>query len=101
MREKTIEKRIGEIKQELMKSGEMRPGSLTRQSRGSKGEYYQLSYTHENRGRTEYIRSAFAKDIKKQIRNYNNFKKLINEWVKLEIEQSKLKMELEKRAGKR
>ncbi len=101
MREKTIEKRIGEIKQELMQSGDMRPGSLTRQSRGSTGEYYQLSYTHENRGRTEYIRSVFAKDIQKQIRNYNKFKKLINEWVKLEIEQSKLKMEVEKKAGRK
>ena len=45
MRKKEIEKRIQEIKSELMKTEEMRPGSLTKQSKGSKGKYYQLSYT--------------------------------------------------------
>jgi len=99
MRKKEIEKRIQEIKNELMKTEEMRPGSLTKQSKGSKGKYYQLSYTHANRGRTEYIRHEFAEKIQKQIKNYGNFKKLVNEWVKLAIEHSKLSMELEKKAG--
>ena len=99
MRKDEIEKRIHEIKNELMKTEEMRPGSLTKQNKGGKGEYYQLSYTHANRGRTEYIRSEFVKKIQKEIENYGNFKKLINEWVKLAIEHSKLSMELAKKAG--
>ena len=98
---KAIENRIQKIKEELMKTKEMRPGSLTRQSRGAKGEYYQLSYTHANRGRTEYIRSEFAKNIQRQIKNYRRFKKLIDEWVSLAIELSKLNMELEKKAGQK
>lgn len=98
---KTIETRIQKIKEKLMKTKEMRPGSLTRQSRDTKGEYYQLSYTHANRGRTEYIRPEFEKNIRKQIKNYARFKKLINEWVSLAIELSKLNMELEKKAGQK
>lgn len=101
MRKKEIEKRIQKIKNELMKTEEMRPGSLSKQSKGSKKEYYQLSYTHANRGRTEYIRPGFVKKIQKEIKNYGNFKKLTNEWVKLAIEHSKLNMELEKKAGQK
>lgn len=97
---KAIENRIQKIKEELMKTEEMRPGSLTRQTRGAKGVYYQLSYTHANRGRTEYIRPEFAKEMQRQIKNYGRFKKLMNEWVTLAIELSKLTMEFEKNAKK-
>ena len=99
MTEKQIRKRIDRIKEELMKLEEMRPGSLTRQKRGDKGEYYQLSYTHLNCGRTEYIRPKFANKIKRQIKNYKIFKNLTNEWVTFGIELSKLNMQIEKKDG--
>jgi len=89
--------RIMRIKEELMKLGELRPGSLTLQKRGASGTYYQLSYTHLGKGRTEYIRPEFAKEIKKQIATYRRFKKLVEEWVNLEIERSKIKMEMDKK----
>jgi hypothetical protein len=89
--------RIMRIKVELLELGELRPGSLTLQKRGSSGTYYQLSYTHLGKGRTEYIRPEFAKEIKKQIATYRRFKKLVEEWVNLEIERSKIKMELDKK----
>lgn len=92
-----LDKRIERIKAELEKLGEMRPGSLTRQKRGEAGTYYQLSYTHMGKGRTEYVRPEFAPQIKKQIANYRRFRKLIETWVNLEIERSKTKMELEKK----
>ena len=76
--------------------GEMRPGSLTRQQRGSSGTYYQLSYTHLGRGHTEYVRPEFVPEIKKQIANYRRFRKLMEGWVNLEIKHSKIKMEVEK-----
>jgi len=99
MNKTTIENRISEIKKELIKTEKMRPGSLSQQSRKSKGRYYQLSYTYENKGRTEYIRTEFADDIKTQIKNYGNFKSLINEWIMLSIEESKLGMKLKKKSG--
>lgn len=91
--------RIGEIKKELMGIGEMRPGSLTRQNRGPKktGSYYQLSYTHQMRGRTEYVREEFANLIKQQIAQYKKFKRMIEEWIRIAIRYSKMKMDLAKR----
>lgn len=96
-----MEFRIGQIKKELMEIGEMRPGSLTKQNRGPKktGSYYQLSYTHQMKGRTEYVREEFAGLIKQQIAAYKKFKKRIEEWVRLAIQHSKMKMDLAKKEG--
>jgi hypothetical protein len=96
-----MESRIKQIKKELMGIGEMRPGSLTRQNRGPKktGSYYQLSYTHQMKGRTEYVREEFAGVIKQQIATYKKFKKRIEEWVRLAIQFSKMKMDFAKKEG--
>lgn len=96
---KVIESRIQRIKEALLTIGEMRPGSLTKQRRGETGEYYQLSYTHKMKGRTEYIRPEFVHDIRHQITTYKRFRKLVDEWVGLAIEHSKEKIGLAKRTG--
>lgn len=96
-----LEVRIARIKKDLMEIGEMRPGSLTRQNRGLKktGSYYQLSYTHQMKGRTEYVREEFAGVIKQQIATYKKFKRMIEEWIRLAIQHSKIKMDLAKQKG--
>jgi hypothetical protein len=91
-----IETRIEAIKKALLEIGEMRPGSLTRQRRGTRGGYYQLSYTHKMKGRTEYVRPEYAPTVRKQISTYKRFKKLVEEWVSLGIEHSKTKIKLAK-----
>jgi len=95
-----IEKRIEKIKAKLILIKEMRPGSLTKQYKNpqkKKGGFYQLSYTHKMRSRTEYIRPQFVKEIGKQIKSYKEFKKLTEEWIDLGIEYSKTKIEIEKK----
>ena len=87
-----IEKRIEIIKDSLSELGEMRPGSLTLQSKGGKSKHYQLSYTHRMKGKTEYIRPVFKESIESQIANYKIFKSLTEEWVALGIEHSRLVM---------
>jgi hypothetical protein len=94
---KKVEKRIERIKASLRGMEAMRPGSLTLQKRGDSGAYYQLSYTHRGKGRTEYIRPEFAGEIKKQIATYRRFKEMIDELIDLEIERSKIKMKFEKK----
>ena len=92
-----IEIRIEEIKNQLYKLGPMRPGSLTRQYRFPKelkGAYYQLSYTHEMKSRTDYIRSEFIKTIQEEIDSYKIYRELTSEWTKLGIEHSKLRMKI-------
>lgn len=96
-----IENKINKIKRELNKLGEMRPGSLSRQYKRPQkqiGPYYQLSYTHKMKSRTEYIRPEFINEIKQQVATYKKFKKLMERWIDLAIEHSRLKMKLAKTA---
>lgn len=94
-----IEQRINQIKENLEKIGPMRPGSLTRQYKKPKervGPYWQISYTRNMRSRTEYIRQECVADIRRQIATYKRFKSLIDQWVDLSIELSKLDMQIAK-----
>lgn len=89
-----IHKRIAKIKIELEAIDEMRPGSLTQQfpKPEAKRGYYQLSYTHAGRSRTEYIPRDAVRDVRREVANYKRFKKLTAEWIDLSIEQSRLKI---------
>ena len=94
-----IERRIIRIKQELQKTGPMRPGSLTKQYKDPKkkgGPFWQLSYTRAMRSRTDYIRRDCVANIRRQIAAYKRFKSLTDEWVDLSIESSKLTMQLDR-----
>ena len=97
----SLESRIKRIKKELIGIGEMRPGSLTRQNRGpgKAVSYYQLSYTHQMKGHTEYVRGEFAATVKRQIAAYKKFKSLTEEWIQIAIRYSKMKMDASKRRG--
>jgi hypothetical protein len=93
-----IEEKIKTIKSRLQDIGEMRPGSLTKQYGNPKeqtGAYFQISYTHKMKSKTEYVRPKFVKEVRQQIRNYKKFKKLIEEWVELGIQYSQLSMKAE------
>lgn len=90
-----IEDEILAIKSQLQNIGNMRPGSLTKQYRNRKertGEFYQISYTHKMKSKTEYVRPEFVEEISQQIQNYKNFKSLIEKWVALGILYSQLSM---------
>ena len=94
-----IEKRITRIKEELLKIGPMRPGSLTRPYRDPKknvGAFWQISYTRQMKSRSEYVRKEWVSEIRKQIATHKKFRHLIDEWVDLGIEHSKLTMRIAK-----
>ncbi len=99
-----IEQKIVRIKKELSEIGPMRPGSLTRQYRDPEngtGAYWQISYTRDMKGRSEYIRREWVTDIRKQIATHKRSKQLIDHWVDLSIEHSKLTMQIAKTKGKK
>lgn len=86
-----ITRQIERIKAELMTLDDMRPGSLSLQSRSWGGQYWQLSYTHRGKGHTEYVREEKREQVQRQVANYRRFRELTKEWVDLAIEQCKLK----------
>jgi hypothetical protein len=94
-----IEQKIDRIKEELKKIGPMRPGSLTRQYRDPEngiGAFWQISYTRQMKSRTEYVRKEWVAQIRKQIATHKRFKRLIDQWINLSIEQSQLIMKIAK-----
>ena len=92
-----LEKRIETLKKKLAQIGPMRPGSISKQYRDRKnqqGEYYQLSYTHKMRSRTEHVWPDHVKSLQGENEEYKKFKKLTAELVDLSIEISKAKVAL-------
>ena len=92
-----IERRIDRIKAALLEIGPMRPGSLTRQYKDPQhhaGAYWQISYTRRMKSRTEYVRPEWVKDLRRQIASHKRFKNLVEQWIDLSIEHSRLTMQV-------
>ena len=89
-KEQSIRKKIEQLKQEIANLGDMRPGSLTRQTRSWGKEYWQLSYTHRGRGRTGYVSEENYERVKIQTENYRKFKERSMELIDLALELAKL-----------
>jgi hypothetical protein len=88
-----IEQRIDRIKRTLLEIGPMRPGSLTRQYKDPQqhtGAYWQVSYTRRMKSRTEYVRQKCVKELRRRIATHKRFKRLVDQWIDLSIEHSRL-----------
>jgi hypothetical protein len=97
-----IELRIDRIKKALLEIGPMRPGSLTRQYKDPKnqtGAYWQISYTRQMKSRTEYVRPEWVKEIRRQTVIHKRFKRLVDQWIDLGIEHSRLTMQMTESKG--
>lgn len=105
MRMTQIERRIERIKRELQDIGPMRPGSLSKQhtvcgKTGCRcadpkqpkkhGPYFQLSYIHQGKSTTQFIRPPFVREVRVQLANYKRFRRLTDDWVTLSIEHARL-----------
>ncbi len=116
MQIKLLENRIKKIKEELQTIGDMRPGCLSKQYNvcgnptcrckdkkkpKKHGPYYQLSYVHNGKSTSQFIKSEFVDDVKQQLSNYKRFKKLTEEWVALALELTKGKLQFARDASLR
>jgi hypothetical protein len=106
------EQKIQEIKTALASLGDMRPGSLSKQYNvcgkpGCRckdpkqpkrhGPYFQLSYVHQGKSTSQFIRPHLIKMVKAQLATYKTFKKLTEHWVQLALDIAKLKLEAAKK----
>jgi hypothetical protein len=102
-----LEQRIQQIKAELVTLGEMRPGSLSKQynvcgkpncrckdpqNPRRHGPYYQLSWVHQGKSTTQFIRRPLLPQVRAQIATYNKFRKLTDEWVRLALRLSQARL---------
>ena len=90
-----IEQKIDRIKRALLEIDRMRPGSLTRQYKDPQhhtGAYWQISYTRRMKSRTEYVRREWVTELRRQIATHKRFKRLVDQWIDLSIEHSRLTM---------
>lgn len=100
----TLQREIERIKKELAGLGELRPGSLSEQynvcgKAGCRckaeppqkhGPYYQISYTRKGRSSSKFVKREHATAVKRQIKNYEKMRKLIDEWIEAAEELSDL-----------
>ena len=73
---------------ELAQLGPMRPGSLSQQYKdpaAKTGAYWQLSYTHNMRSRSRYVRPTEVARIKTLIANFKRFRELVDLCVDLSV----------------
>jgi len=56
--------------------------------------YWQVSYTRRMKSRTEYVRQECVKELRRRIATHKRFKRLIDQWIDLSIEHSRLTMQM-------
>jgi len=116
MQPERIEQQIRKIKEELVSLGPMRPGSLSRQysvcgkpgcacadpvKPKKHGPFYQLSYAHQGKSSTRFVRPGYVSQIKKELAVYKRFRQLTQSWVALELTLSQLRLEQARREAKK
>jgi len=85
------QEKIGAVKQALVDLGRLHPGSVTLQKRSRGNGYHYLSYTFQGKGHTLYVREDDIDQVREEVENFRVFRSLVNEWIALEIEYSRLR----------
>ena len=97
---------IKKVKREISALGELRPGSLSTQynvcgSPGCRckatppkkhGPYYQVSFSRKGKSSTKFVRKEDLPAIRKQLKNYEKLKTLMDRWIDLATELSNLRL---------
>jgi hypothetical protein len=105
-REVQIQRQIEKIKGRLAALGDLRPGSLSTQynvcgSPGCRckadpprkhGPYYQVSFTRKGKSSSKFVRKEDLPAIRRELKNYENMKMLVDRWIDLATELSNLRL---------
>lgn len=105
-RQATLQRQIEKVKRDLAALGDLRPGSLSTQynvcgSPGCKckadppvkhGPYYQVSYTRKGKSSTKFVKKEDLPEVRRQLKNYQRMKLLMEKWIDLAIELSMLRL---------
>jgi len=88
------EQKIASLLTGLARLGAMRPGTLTVQYRNPgerKTPFHQISYTHQGKSRSEYVRPENLPAIRKEIATYKKFRRAVEQIIALSLKTSQLR----------
>ena len=105
-REATLQRQIEKVKGDLAALGDLRPGSLSTQynvcgSPGCRckatppqkhGPYYQVSYTRKGKSSSKFVKVKDLPTVRRQLKNYERMKLLMERWIELATESSTLRL---------
>ncbi len=105
-REATLQRQIEKVKCDLAALGDLRPGSLSTQynvcgSPGCRckttppqkhGPYYQVSYTRKGKSSSKFVKEKDLPTVRKQLKNYERMKLLMERWIDLATELSTVRL---------
>jgi hypothetical protein len=105
-RPSSLEARIETLKQAIVRLGDLRPGKLSQPYNvcgkadcrckadppQKHGPYYQLSFTRSGKSSTQFVRKEDLAVVRLQLRNYQRLQELIDRWITLGMELSRLKL---------
>ena len=91
-RMKAIDRQIARIKEQIVALGDLRPGTLSSHVRQEQGGrlYWHLSYTHQMRSCTDYVRTEHVKAVREEVKAYRRLKQHVERWIELGLEKSRL-----------
>ena len=106
-RQPSLEARIENLKQAIVRLGDLRPGKLSQQYNvcgkadcrckadppQKHGPYYQLSFTRNGKSSTQFVRKEDLAVVRQQLSNYQRLRELIDRWITLGMELSRLKLQ--------
>ncbi len=105
-REATLVRQIEKVKRDLVALGDLRPGSLSTQynvcgTPGCRckatppekhGPYYQVSFTRKGKSSTKFVKKKDLPEVRRQLKNYERMKLLLDRWIDLASELSTLRL---------
>ena len=106
-----MENRIQKIKQQIANLGDIRPGSLSQQYNVcgnptcrckasppvKHGPYFQISFTWKGKSTSQFVSEDDVDVARLQLDNYRQLRELLDEWITLAVELSRLRT-LQRRA---
>ena len=103
---RALDAKIARIKATLAALGDLRPGTLSLQYNvcgkpacrckarppRKHGPYYQVSFTWQGKSQSQFVRREDVPAVRRQLRNYQRLRSLVDHWVAVALELSRLRL---------
>src|SRR3989304_2264124 len=112
--QQSLKNKSQKIKQQIAALGALRPGALSQQYNicgnpscrckatppVKHGPYYQISFTWKGKSTTQFVRDDDVPEAQQQLENYRRLRELVEEWITLSVELSRLRIRERRQGGR-